>query len=141
VGTCRFSTKSHSFKGFERLGTGDFRGRAYPEVKRNTPIGPREIESKTTTLKAGDEDLDIVVFAKLLDNLRSVLKGTVACQVEEAPAFGGTDPANDLSQQSELDVDYHLRMRLAGLLKLSEGLEGSDQDWAVWVSALIVQRM
>lgn len=83
-------------------------GKAYPEIKRDTAVGPWKIQTDTTALQACNEDHNVGIAAESLDDLVAMVKCRIASQVEKAPLFTCADTADDTCEKTKLDVDNNL---------------------------------
>jgi hypothetical protein len=65
---------------------------------------------KTTTLQTSNQDLDTFVISEPTNYLGPILEIAITGEIQERPAFGIADTANDTSELAELDVDDNLKL-------------------------------
>ena len=63
---------------------------------------------ETTAFQTGNKNLNLLIVAKLLDDLGAVLEGGITSKVEEAPVLALADTADDTGKKTELHVNNNL---------------------------------
>jgi len=63
---------------------------------------------ETTTLQSSNQDLDIFVISETSNDLGAIIEIAITGEIQERPAFGVADTANDTSELAELHVDDDL---------------------------------
>lgn len=63
---------------------------------------------KTTTLQSSNQDLDIFVISETSNDLGAIIEIAITGEIQERPALGIADTADDTSKLAELHIDDNL---------------------------------
>lgn len=75
---------------------------------------------KTTTLQSSNQDLDIFVISETSNDLGAIIEITITGKIQERPALGIADTADDTSKLAELHIDDNLGCVNLNILTSSE---------------------
>jgi hypothetical protein len=63
---------------------------------------------ETTTFQSSNQDLDTFVISETTNDPAAIIEITITGEIQERPAFGIADTADDTSELTELHIDDDL---------------------------------